>query len=244
MNPSQRTSNPDVRHFGLLLLCLLALFILCPLLEGAQISTGVVDAYLSLTLLVTLYSIRDQPIVAKLGGALGLLALLAAIGDHVLQAPSLLLGHVCGVLFFFLTGAALLRRVLQRGPLGRGRLHAAACAYLLLGHGAALVFSVLEHVQPGSFQDPLAGAAPLHAVLVGYPHLVYYSFTTLTTLGFGDVIPLSPLARSLSTLLALVGQLYLALLVGRLVGLYVSEERAAASTAEPAEAQSSASLGS
>lgn len=224
MIPSQPTANPDVQRFGLLLPCLLALFVLCPLLEGDQIGSGVVDAYLVLILLVTLYSIRDQPLLARLGGVLGLLALLAAIGDHLFQLPSLLPGHVCGVLFFSLTGAALLRRVLRRGPLGRGRLHAAACAYLLLGHGAALVFSVLEHVQPGSFQDPLAGAAPAHAVLVGYPHLVYYSFTTLTTLGFGDVIPLNPLARSLSTLLALMGQLYLALLVARLVGLYVSEE--------------------
>ena len=65
MNAIQPISTPDVQRFGLLLSCLLALFILCPLLEEGRISTGVVDTYLVLTLLVTLYSIRDQPLAPR-----------------------------------------------------------------------------------------------------------------------------------------------------------------------------------
>ena len=51
----------------------------------------------------------------------------------------------------------------------------------------------------------------------------YYSFVTMTTLGYGDIVPVSSAARGLATLQAVVGQLYLAVLVARLVGLYVAE---------------------
>jgi len=54
-------------------------------------------------------------------------------------------------------------------------------------------------------------------------HFAYYSFVTLTTLGFGDITPVSDPARSLSLLEAIVGQLYLAVLVARLVGIHISQ---------------------
>lgn len=52
--------------------------------------------------------------------------------------------------------------------------------------------------------------------------MIYYSFVTLTTLGYGDIVPVSPSARSLATLEALTGQLYLTVLVARLVGLQIT----------------------
>jgi voltage-gated potassium channel Kch len=58
--------------------------------------------------------------------------------------------------------------------------------------------------------------------IINWIDLTYYSFVTLTTLGYGDIAPITPLARSLAYLEAIVGQIYLTIIIARLVGLYIS----------------------
>jgi hypothetical protein len=101
---------------------------------------------------------------------------------------------------------------------GRGitadRLRGAACAYLLMGLAWALAYRLIERFIPGSF----AGLAAIEADGMETPQMVYYSFVTLTTLGYGDITPVRPLAETLSFLEAFVGQFYLTVLVAFLVG--------------------------
>lgn len=103
---------------------------------------------------------------------------------------------------------------------------AALCIYLLLGIGWALGYSVIYHLDTTAFHSSVATAEdPLH-LDIGRGRsagVLYYSFVTLTTLGYGDIVPTSPLARMLATLEAITGQLYLAVLVARLVGLNIGE---------------------
>ena len=91
----------------------------------------------------------------------------------------------------------------------------AVVIYLLIGITWSDVYAVLEHLPPGSFN--LAGASAIEV-----PAFTYYSFVTLTTLGYGDVTPLTDQARSLAILEAVIGQLYMTVLVARLVGLLIS----------------------
>jgi hypothetical protein len=103
---------------------------------------------------------------------------------------------------------------------------AAVCIYLLLGVLWALVYSVLELLAPASFTIVLAGDAEGGAMRFRAEEAIfplYYSFVTLTTLGYGDVVPSSPPARMFAALEAIMGQLYLAVLVARLVGLHISQ---------------------
>ena len=88
-----------------------------------------------------------------------------------------------------------------------------AC-YLLIGAAWALTYRVLEFVGPGSFSIGAEDGQPLWA------DYLYFSLTTMTTLGYGDIAPLKPFARIWSTLEAVTGTLYIALLVARLVGIY------------------------
>ncbi|HBP22572.1 MAG TPA: hypothetical protein DEA08_32930 [Planctomycetes bacterium] len=219
-----------------LLVALLGLFLLWPLLGLGHVGSALLDLFVSAALLLTVRALRGPGrAVFRAALALSVLAIVTAAGSHLLGVASLLpLGHVLGLLFFLLTGGTLLKRVLEPGPVTANRLEAAICGYLLIGLGWALVFSLMEHFQPGAFHDPAGGSPESHAVLAGFPHLIYYSFTTLTTLGFGDVVPRSPFARSLSTLEAVVGQLYLALLVARLVGLHIARIAASEQTECPA----------
>lgn len=89
----------------------------------------------------------------------------------------------------------------------------ASCIYLLLGIIWAILYSNLYYISPGSFTGLSDIATKLH-----FPEFMYYSYVTLTTLGFGDITPISPVAKTLSFMQAIVGQLYLTIMVAGLVG--------------------------
>jgi hypothetical protein len=107
-------------------------------------------------------------------------------------------------------------------------IYATICVYLLIGVAWAYVYSVLENIFPGSFNFPLNLLQANPSLNEGRKHLTllfYYSFVTLTTLGYGDITPVTPPAQSLSTLEAIMGQFYIAILVARLVGIYASKNK-------------------
>jgi hypothetical protein len=102
-------------------------------------------------------------------------------------------------------------------------LCACLCAYLLLGIVWALGYSLLSVLDLNSFRQsvPEPGPARLRVGPDATMEAMYFSFATLTTLGYGDIVPTAPFARAMACLEALVGQLYLAVLVARLVGLHI-----------------------
>lgn len=214
----------DEESCTFLLASLLALFFLWPIVDYGHNASALLDVFVSIALLLTVRALRKAGrVMYRSALALSVLAITTAAGTHLCGVAALLpLGHVLGLLFFLLTGGALLRHVFDQRPAANSRLEAATCGYLLIGLGWGLIFSLMEHFQPGVFHDQAGASTGSHAVLIGFPHLIYYSFATLTTLGIGDVVPQSPLARSLSVLEAVVGQMYLALLVARLVSLHSS----------------------
>jgi hypothetical protein len=113
-------------------------------------------------------------------------------------------------LVFGLFALVTLARVFAPGPVTSHRLVGAVAAYLLVGVTWAHAYGLIEAVRHGSFQ---AAGGPVGA----YPRFLYYSFVTLTTVGYGDITPVSSAARSLSNLESLVGVLYPAILIGRLL---------------------------
>jgi hypothetical protein len=112
-----------------------------------------------------------------------------------------------------LTGVVL-AQVFRAGPVTRYRIQGAIAVYLLLGLGWAIGYEFLALRRPGAFTGAaIEGDLP--------QRWLYYSFVTLTTVGYGDITPVHPVARSLSVLEALTGQLYPAILLARLVSLEV-----------------------
>jgi hypothetical protein len=121
-----------------------------------------------------------------------------------------------GAVFFSLVTVVLLRRILMTGTHVTGQLIAGSVAvYLLLGVIFAYSYSLVENVVPGAFSLP-------DDVTDVHDALFYYSWVTLTTVGYGDITPVAPIARSLAALEALIGPLYLTVLVARLVGMRIS----------------------
>ena len=80
--------------------------------------------------------------------------------------------------------------------------------------------------QPGSFAHACGrevGELACSREFANFPRLYYFSFVTMTTLGYGDMAPLTRAAEGLSTMTAVTGQLFLAILIGRIVGMYISQ---------------------
>ena len=101
----------------------------------------------------------------------------------------------------------------------------ATAGYLHIGLTAGLVMSALETIQPGSFEplavESMAGSSVLNAAQV-FSSINYFAFVCLTTVGFGDISPILPLARMVSIGTSVAGPLYLAAVMGVLIGRYVS----------------------
>lgn len=119
----------------------------------------------------------------------------------------------------------LLVRVFMKGPVSGSRLQGAIAAYLLLGLCWAHMYVIFARSHPQSFV--ITDNTP--ETVAGW---TYFSFVTLTTVGYGDIIPKAPVARMLAVAEALAGQMYLAVLVARLVALQVSGGTEAAADSE------------
>ena len=123
--------------------------------------------------------------------------------------------------------ALLLAQVSQTGPVTGHRIRGAVAEYLLIAATFGYAYAALETLRPGAFTLPSwwTGTAPRQAEA-----FYYFSIVTLTTLGYGDVLPVHPVARSLVTVEALIGQLYPAILIARLVSLQIETTRATGET--------------
>ncbi len=120
------------------------------------------------------------------------------------------------MLLYGFMAVLILGHVFGAGRVDSDRLLGAVCVYFFIGLIWGDAYALIEHLQPGSFLLPGPASDP-------FPALLYFSYTTLTTLGYGDVVPLSPLTRMLAALEAVAGQLYVTVLVARLVGLHLAQ---------------------
>ncbi|SES66496.1 potassium channel family protein [Thalassotalea agarivorans] len=127
-------------------------------------------------------------------------------GDYLLLSLMLI--------FFISTAYKTARQVLFTGDVDGNKILGAICLYLLMGLIWALIYSLIEIFFPEAFNN-LQHQTHWYLLL---PEFVYFSFVTLTTLGFGDITPAIPLSRFFVYMQAVVGQFYIAILVASLVG--------------------------
>ena len=117
---------------------------------------------------------------------------------------------------FLLFTLIVAARAYRSGPVTQHRILGAIAVLLLIGLVWAHAYELLHLVHPDAFSGAV-GNAP------GALTWIYYSFVTLTTMGYGDITPVHPIARSLAIFEALAGQLYIAVTLARLMSLYVGE---------------------
>jgi voltage-gated potassium channel len=134
----------------------------------------------------------------------------------------LLLAKLVNIIFFLVIVVSLIRQIATARKVSAGVILGSVTGYLLLG----LIFSIftifIMQNDPGAFSSPPAQATETQdKISTSVP--LYFSFVTLATLGYGDMVPLKPYTRSLSTLMAVTGQFYIAIIVALLVGKFSAQ---------------------
>jgi voltage-gated potassium channel len=142
------------------------------------------------------------------------------------------------LLFFGNVGRLMLEDILQ-GEVNFNRICGGVCVFILLGLCFSMLHMIVAAGDPKAYRDnfdPSANFGDSLSHEYRYPVFVYFSFCTLSTVGYGDIVPVSRLARSCAMMESVTGQLYLAILVARLVGLHIATTHKNQSSSEVIEA--------
>jgi hypothetical protein len=208
-------------RFAILFYSLLLTIAAAPVADllGLQLLQG----FLVLNLLAAALGAASGRLAAVL---LGLTGVYAAMGVAGLFWAGILfreIGQAVWALISVITLLGTLRHALRPGAVDRERIYAALTVYVLAGVTFSVVYLLIEQRWPASF-------AMASGTAFAFPQASYFSFVTLASLGYGDIVPVNDAARALAVLEVIAGQMYLTVLVARLVSLYVSQEHGAPSS--------------
>ena len=128
---------------------------------------------------------------------------------------------IASLVFVVALAAVVLARVYAPGGIDLRRIQGAVAAYLLLAFAWALAYRLVALGDPMAFSFPAADNSSQTLV----PRLLYFSITTLTTVGYGDIAPTNPVARSLANFEGIIGQLFPALTLARLLAMHMSKSQ-------------------
>ena len=204
------------QNFIYLFAGLIALLAIEPTIETVIPQSGTAQLAFTLTLVLGVWSLQDSRRWFRWGLVLTGVAVVTSGAYAYTRDPAVQLANLFVIAgFCAMTIVLALRQVVfAPGPVSVNRLTGALCIYLLLGTMWSILYAFIEFAVPNAFQYPVAQPTDLTS------DFLYYSFVTLTTLGYGDITPVHPLARTFSYLEAVVGQLFLAVLVATLVGRF------------------------
>jgi len=218
MGSSQSDTAP--RHaYPHLFFALLALTILAPL-ATADLALRLVYSVLTVAVLIamvrlTWFQSRIRPMTVALAVVATIASALGAVAPNSLVHTFLL---VFMAAFFIVVIVRLLHKVVADRVITADTLYAGACIYLFIGFTWALIYSILSQLQPDTLY--YTNTSRPADIIGGWPSYVYFSFTTLSTVGYGDITPATQLARSVVILEMISGVFFVAMLIGRLVDLY------------------------
>src|SRR5262245_30729108 len=198
------------RRYAILFYVLLLTFAVNPLLAVIWPAGQALDLFLGLNLVAAAVGIRTRA-----GWILAVVAIAVVLRLQAAAHPSLgVLSYALWAAIPLIAATTAVRFALRAREVGSEQIYAGLSAYLLTGLFFGAIHWSIEATWPGSYLT--SNGAPLTV-----PTAIYFSFVTLATVGYGDVVPTGEVARGAAMREALVGQLYLAVMRARLVSLYV-----------------------
>src|SRR5438874_5210181 len=221
MQRTVKLRKPRFRRFTnvQLLVALVLLFFFFPFVEEVKGGDIIVSILLSLVLLSAVLAVADRKRLLVIAIVLAIPAIAGRWISHFrpdLVPPPVFL--TAGLVLIAFVVANLLRFVLRAPSVNVEVLCASISAYLMLGVLWTVAYWLVDLLIPGSFAfNPNEGRQSIHGF-----NAFYFSFVTLSTVGYGDITPVSKVARMLAAMEAMTGLLYVAVLIARLVALYSS----------------------
>jgi hypothetical protein len=211
-------NNSKQRHYLYLLIAILVQLLVYPFLEGVEYKGVILNILSTFVLVTAVYVIgfgRKQLITAiGLGGFAfaGIWYVLFIEPRYYLA----ILSVTCRISFDVYVISLILISLFRAKQVTSNTIYGAVSVYLLIGTMFSIFYNIIETLMPGSF-------------FIGETRsldFVFFSFTTLTTLGYGDITPVSAYARTATSLQAIIGVLYTAILISRFVGIYIAQHLA------------------
>lgn len=210
--------NPSA---GLLVVQLLGL-VLYPVMEHTPTGRALFQGFGLVVLGAALFVVRRSPWSNWIGGLLALCVIvLSALNQSGDDARLLAITSLLEAAFYFYAAGSLIAYMMQDTVATMDELFAAGATFTLLAWAFAHLFGLCQVAIPGSF---VATASAVREPL-GWIELLFLSFTTLSGVGLGDIIPVTAMGRGLIALGEFTGVMYIALVVSRLVGLTVAQKK-------------------
>ena len=205
-----------------LLVSILVFIILTPLLEGEPRGELILVINMYLTLVAATMELKERRVLFFSAIPIAAASMLLLLLHHVHRTRALSIANSSVLaLFLALVSVTLFAYLGRGGQITTGRIYVSVSLYFLLAMEWFALYNLLDAIQPGSFAE--AGATLVGRVAPS--KILYFSLTTLTTLGYGDIVAVGPIARMTAALEAAVGVLYIAITVARLVASYQTRNR-------------------
>ena len=219
---SDRSDRRPSRY--LLLLVSLSLLLVCvPILEGTTAGQVMHYSFFTVVFVCSLYANRERRRVFVAGLVVAAVAIPLTWSTLVFRDTEVSLARYLVAILFLGTTAAMILVSITRDHLAtRDAVLGSVCVYLLMGITWALAYAAIDQIEETPFDVAhrhTVGRSEDGKLLTAYSQFVYFSFVTMSTLGYGDITPRTPSAQTLTWIQAVTGQFYLAILVARLVGI-------------------------
>jgi len=176
----------------------------------------ITNLFFTIIFILGIYAVSREKVHIYIALILAIPMFIGIWSAYLYQSPkSLVAGQLFAALFIGFVISRLIKFIFNEQEVTKEVIYAAVVVYLLLAMMWTFAYLILDYFYPGSFSIPASRSRDTFQYL-------YFSFVTITTLGYGDVAPLTHKASSLVILEAVVGQMYLVIVVAWLVGMHVS----------------------
>lgn len=220
MNDSSENKNQQGNYIYMLIGLLILIIIGPTLSQKYEAGSQIIIQFMYVSvMLIGVWSIITERVWFRIGLGLAVVALVLSVINYFLVSIIIfVIGLAVSLLFLLLSIYLAIKHILFSGKITSNKIIGSLCIYLLIGIIWGLIYIFIAIFFTEAFNG--ITQASEYAQMSEY---VYYSFVTLTTLGYGDISPAIPIARSFSYLEAICGQFYLAILVASLVGAYLAD---------------------
>ena len=222
-----RVFDSLIGRYAPILVGVLLLFLLEPLLGERGTTSGWMNVLVLLLVVVSLRALWTSRVLLGVVGIMGsVLVVMSVLESFELMFDAVPISDLVGAAFLLVTSYGILYDIFNRDEITADTVYGASAVYMLLGLAFARLYLALLKWAPDSFAASellLSQVDQLGWKASGLIH--YYSLVTLTTIGYGDVTPVAPLARNLAAIEGIIGQLFIAAVVARLVSLYSREPK-------------------
>ncbi|MBI9033090.1 MAG: two pore domain potassium channel family protein [Bacteroidales bacterium] len=163
---------------------------------------------------INMFPLKRKKLVIPLSIA-GASLITAIMGALTRGTGIVTMGFAMFVIFFILLAFEVFSQIRRSPKVNTGIIYGLFCGLIILGIMGALIFTIIEFIYPNSFSN-------INPELATINQLVYFSFITILTIGFGDIIPLTPLAQKSTMLFGLIGHFYTVVVIALVIGKYLA----------------------